>query len=264
MIKLTPRKLNAYKKDGKKIAMLTAYDYPSAKILDSAGIDILLVGDSLGNVVQGKKTTLPVTLDEVIYHAEMVVRAAEQALVVVDIPFPFCQQGPTEAIRAAARILKECLADAVKLEGGEKRAETIAALVDAGIPVMGHCGLLPQDVLQVGGFFVQRQREQLLTDVQAVEKAGAFSIVLECVGTEIAAEATAALEIPTIGIGSGPNCDGQVLVFHDLLGFTPSEQTKVPKHVHRYADLHSIIADATKQYVADVRKTEFPTGENSF
>lgn len=264
MSELTPRKIKSYKNEGRKIAMLTAYDYPSAAILDAAGVDVLLTGDSLGNVVQGKATTLPVTLDEVIYHGEMVVRAARRALVVIDIPFPYCQQGPGEAIRAAARILKETQAGAVKVEGGESRAETVRALVDAGIPVMGHCGLLPQDVLQSGGFFVQRQREQLLRDVAAVHDAGAFAVVLECVGSEIAREATASTDIPTIGIGAGPDCDGQVLVFHDLLGFTPPEQGRIPKHVRRYADLETVIRDAAKQYVEDVQKKEFPGAENSF
>lgn len=261
MSKLTPLKIKGFKKDGKKIVVLTAYDYPTAKILDSVGVDILLVGDSLANVVQGKKTTLPVTLDQMIYHAEMVARAAESALVVVDLPFPFCQLGPTEAVRAGARILKESLADAIKIEGGKKRVETVAALVDAGIPVMGHCGLLPQDVLQTGGFFIQRQREQLLSDVVAIEQAGAFGLVLECVDRDIAAEASKVIAIPTIGIGSGQDCDGQVLVFHDILGFTPTEQTKIPKHVRRYADLHKIVSDAVRCYVDDVRNTVLPDGK---
>lgn len=264
MAKLTPPKIRALKRDGKKIVMLTAYDYPSARLADAAGVDILLVGDSLANVVQGKTTTLPVTLEEVIYHAEMVVRAAENALVVVDIPFPFCQLGPTEAVRAAARILKDTCAGAVKMEGGERRAPLVEALVEAGIPVMGHCGLLPQEVLRDGGYFIQRQREQLLKDVEAVQQAGAFSVVLECVTQDIAAEVSKTVEIPTIGIGSGPGCDGQVLVFHDLLGFKPPEQTKTPKHVRRYADLQTIIADAVRRYADEVRDGDFPGEENSF
>jgi 3-methyl-2-oxobutanoate hydroxymethyltransferase len=263
MAKLTLPKIKAFKQEGRKIVVLTVYDYPSARLLDNAGIDLLLVGDSLGNVVQGKTTTLSVTLDEIIYHAEMVVRAAEQAFVVVDLPFPFCQLGSTEAIRAAARILKETSADAVKFEGGENRASTIAALVDAGIPVLGHCGLRPQEIRQTGGYFVQRQREQLFQDITAVEKAGAFAIVLECIETELAREATNLLRIPTIGIGAGPFCDGQVLVFHDLLGYKP-EQTRTPKHVKQYADLKTIISDAVKNYADDVRNTVFPSAENSF
>jgi 3-methyl-2-oxobutanoate hydroxymethyltransferase len=263
MTKLTLPKIKAFKQEGRKIVMLTVYDYPSACLLDNAGIDILLVGDSLGNVVQGKATTLSVTLDEIIYHAEMVVRAVERSFVVVDIPFPFCQLGSTEAIRAAARILKETSADAVKFEGGESRASTIAALVDAGIPVMGHCGLRPQEIRQIGGYFVQRQREKLFQDITAVEKAGAFAVLLECVETELAREITNLLQVPTIGIGSGTFCDGQVLVFHDLLGYKP-EQTKIPKHVKQYADLQTIISNAVKNYADDVRNAVFPDTENSF
>ncbi len=264
MAKLSPPKISACKKDARKIVMATAYDYPSARILDDAGMDILLIGDSLGNVVQGKTTTLPVTLDEIVYHAEMVARAAQNALVIVDVPFPFGQLGPEEALRAAARILKETQADAVKMEGGEKRAATLEALVEAGIPVMGHCGLLPQDIRQAGGYFVQRQREQLLRDVAAVEKSGAFAVVLEYVGADIAAEVTRSTAIPTIGIGSGPACDGQVLVFHDLLGYVPPEQTRLPKHVKRYADLRTVISDAVKQYADEVRQSVFPDDRHSF
>ncbi|MDR3181748.1 MAG: 3-methyl-2-oxobutanoate hydroxymethyltransferase [Planctomycetaceae bacterium] len=252
MAKLSPPKIISYKKDGRKIVMLTAYDYPGAKLLDEAGVDILLVGDSLGNVVQGKSTTLPVTLDEVIYHAEMVARAATQALVAVDLPFPYCQLGPQEALRAGARILKETLADAVKVEGGANRAATIAALTDAGIPVLGHCGLRPQEIRQTGGYHLQRERELLFQDITAVEQAGAFGIVLECLEPELAKEATQAVSIPTIGIGAGPHTDGQVLVFHDLLGYIPN-RTKVPKHVKQYADLRSIITGAVQQYADDVR-----------
>jgi len=263
MPQLTPPKIKAFKKENRKITVLTVYDYPSAKLLDSAGIDILLVGDSLGNVVQGKQTTLSVTLDQVIYHAEMVARAAQNALVVVDLPFPYCQLGADEAIRAGARILKETLAGAVKFEGGENRANTIAALVEAGIPVMGHCGLRPQEIRQTGGYFIQREKEQLFRDIQAVEEAGAFAVVLECLEAELAKEATQAISIPTIGIGSGCDCDGQVLVFHDILGYTP-EQRPALKHVKQYVDLHSIISDAVRQYVREVQSGEFPADEHSF
>jgi 3-methyl-2-oxobutanoate hydroxymethyltransferase len=265
MSKLTLPKIKAFKQEGRKLVVLTVYDYPSARLLDNAGIDILLVGDSLGNVVQGKSTTLSVTLDEIIYHAEMVVRAVERSFVVVDIPFPFCQLGSLEAVRAAARILKETSADAVKFEGGENRASVIASLVDAGIPVLGHCGLRPQEIRQTGGYFVQREkeREQLFQDITAVEKAGAFAIVLECIETPLAREATNLLQIPTIGIGAGTFCDGQVLVFHDLLGYKP-EQTRTPKHVKQYADLQSIISNAVKNYAEDVRNSTFPGTENSF
>ena len=263
MPQFTPPKIRAYKKEGRKITTLTVYDYPSAKILDAAGIDILLVGDSLGNVVQGKPTTLSVTLEEVIYHAEMVARAVKNALVVVDLPFPYCQLGTDEAVRAGARILKETLAGAVKLEGGESRAPTIAALVDAGIPVLAHCGLRPQEIRQTGGFFIQRQKEQLFRDIHAVEQAGAFAVVLECLEAELAKEATAMISIPTIGIGSGRHCDGQVLVFHDILGYTP-EQSPALKHVKRYADLHTVISDAARRYVHEVQNCTFPADEHSF
>jgi 3-methyl-2-oxobutanoate hydroxymethyltransferase len=260
---LTPPKIRAFKKEGRKIVALTVYDYPSAKILDSAGVDVLLVGDSLANVVQGKPTTLSVTLDEIIYHSEMVARAAENALVIVDMPFPYCQLGAEEAVRAGVRVLKETLAGAVKIEGGESRAGTIAALVEAGIPVCGHCGLRPQEIRQTGGHFVQREKEQLFRDMQAVEQAGAFAVVLECLESELAKEATQLVSIPTIGIGSGRHCDGQVLVFHDVLGYTP-ERSRVLKHVKQYADLHTIISDAARQYVKEVQDGTFPGDEHSF
>ncbi|MDR1290571.1 MAG: 3-methyl-2-oxobutanoate hydroxymethyltransferase [Planctomycetaceae bacterium] len=256
-MKLTPLKISEYKKDNRKIAMLTVYDYSGARILDEAGIDVLLVGDSLGNVVQGKTTTLPVTLDEIIYHAEIVSRAVRRALVVVDLPFPYCQLGANDAIRAAARIFKETEANAVKVEGGENRAATVAALVDAGIPVMGHCGLLPQSVNQSGGFFIQRQREQLLRDVKAIENAGAFAILVECLTPEIAKEITETLNVPTIGIGAGGDCDGQVLVFHDVFGYVPPENKRPPKHVRQYADLKNIITEAAKNYINDVHNSTF-------
>ena len=269
--------------------MLTAYDFPSAAILDACDdvldsfpvdsvlvgdalgnvsipvtcdVDAVLVGDSLGNVVQGRETTLPVTLDQIIYHAEMVARAVSNTLVIVDIPFPCCQLGPKAATKAAARILKETQADAVKIEGGADRAATVAAVVAAGIPVIGHCGLLPQDVRRLGGYVVQRDRERLLADVAAVEAAGAFGVVLECIAADIAAEATKKVGIPTIGIGAGPHCDGQVLVFHDLLGF--SAGAKVSRHVKRYADLRRIIGGAVKQYADEVRNGTFPGEENFF
>ncbi len=264
MPKLTVPKIQEMKRDGKTIAMLTAYDFPSAALADAAGVDMLLVGDSVANVVQGKTTTLPVTLEEIIYHAEMVVRAAKTAFVVVDLPFPFFQMGPLEAIKAGARIVKESGADAVKVEGGENRAQTVSALVEAGIPVVGHCGLLPQDVLRDGAYVVRRQQDQLLRDVEAVQTAGAFSVVLECVTQEIASEVTRRVKIPTIGIGSGVGCDGQVLVFHDLLGFKPPEPSRTPKHVRRYADLDKIISEAVTHYVAEVRSGTFPGDENSW
>jgi len=261
-MKLTPPKFRELK-GTRKIVMLTAYDFPSAAILDGCGVDVILVGDSLGNVVQGRTTTLSVTLEQMIYHAEMVVRAVSDTLVVVDLPFPFCQLGPKAATKAAARILKETQADAVKIEGGADRASTIAAVVAAGIPVVGHCGLLPQAVRKLGRFVVQRQREQILADVAAVEAAGAFGVVLECITADIADEATRLANIPTIGIGAGSHCDGQVLVFHDLLGFS-ADRAKTPRHVKRYADLRQTIEGAAKQYADEVRNGIFPGKESSF
>ncbi|MGL6195642.1 MAG: 3-methyl-2-oxobutanoate hydroxymethyltransferase [Thermoguttaceae bacterium] len=243
-----------------KLCMLTAYDFTSARLADAAGIDAVLVGDSLGNVVQGKPTTLSVKLRDMIYHAEMVARAVSNALIVVDIPFPHCQLGPKEAVKAAAKIMKFTQADAVKIEGGTKRTEVIRAVVDAGIPVMGHCGLLPQDVKKIGKFSVQRNVESLFADVEAVEKAGVFSVVLECIPTDLAKQVTQKTSVPTIGIGAGPHCDGQVVVFHDMLGFNETN----PKHVKTYANLGKTITDAVKSYCSEVRSGIFPGEAQSF
>ena len=260
---LTPPKIKDYKKKGRKIVALTAYDYPTAKMLDAVGVDMLLVGDSLGNVIQGKPTTLSVTLEQIIYHSEMVARAAQNAMVVVDMPFPYCQLGKDEALFAGAKILKETLAGAVKFEGGEHRAKSIAALVEAGIPVLAHCGLRPQEIRQTGGYFVQRQKDQLLRDIRAVEQAGAFAVVLECLEAELAKIATQAISIPTIGIGSGPHCDGQILVFHDLIGYT-AEPPLPLRHVKQYVDLHTIISEAAQKYADEVQSGKFPDEEHSF
>ena len=253
MSKVTVPQIRQRKTDGQKISVVTAYDYPSAQLIDAAGVDMILVGDSLGNVVQGKSTTLPVTVGEMIYHAEMVVRAAKNALVVVDLPFPYCQLGPKEAVKTAAKILKNTLADAVKIEGGDNRYKTIKAVVDAGIPVMGHCGLQPQKIKMLGHFSLQRNQEQLQKDIDAIENAGAFAAVLECVSPEIAEEVTRSVKIPTIGIGAGPHCDGQVLVYHDLLGFKET----APKHVRVYANLGQIITEAVRKYCEEVREGTF-------
>jgi len=259
--RMTVPKFTARKAEGRKISMLTAYDYPTARLLDSAGVDGILVGDTLGMVVQGHSTTLPVTLDQMIYHAEMVARAVERALVVVDMPFPSYHLGVHEAIRSAGRILKETRAQAVKLESGTDQAEVIAGLVSAGIPVMAHCGLRPQNIHQLGGYSVQRNRERLLADAKAAEQAGAFAIVLECMPTEVAAEITAAVSIPTIGIGAGAGCDGQILVTHDLLGITAG---RLPRHVKQYADLRTVILDAVTRYCEEVRAGQFPGKGQSF
>jgi 3-methyl-2-oxobutanoate hydroxymethyltransferase len=258
---ITVPQFTAMKAAGQKITMLTAYDYPLAQLLDAAGIEGILVGDTLAMVVQGHATTLPVTLEEVIYHAEIVGRAVEHALVVVDMPFPTFHLGIHEAIAAAGRILKQTRCQAVKLEGGVRQAEVIAALVSAGIPVMAHCGLQPQSVHQLGGYGVQRNGEQLLADAQAVEQAGAFAVVLECIPAELAGRITKVVKIPTIGIGAGPGCDGQILVLHDLLGLTPG---RLPRHAKAYADLAGVVSRAVASYRDDVRQGVFPGPEQSF
>jgi 3-methyl-2-oxobutanoate hydroxymethyltransferase len=258
---MTVPKFTALKASGQKISMLTAYDYTMASLLDAAGIEGILVGDSLGMVVQGHDTTLPVTLDQIIYHAEIVGRAVKRALVVVDLPFPTFHLGPERAIEAAARILKETRCQAVKLEGGAQQAKVIAALVEAGIPVMAHCGLRPQTVHTLGGYKVQRDRPRLLDDARAAEAAGAFAMVLESVPEAIAAEITRAVKIPTIGIGAGCGCDGQVLVTPDLLGLTVGY---VPRFVKAYADLGRIVTDAATQYRDEVRSGAFPAKEQTY
>jgi 3-methyl-2-oxobutanoate hydroxymethyltransferase len=250
-----------WKAEGRKISVLTAYDYTMARMLDSAGVDCLLVGDSLGVVVQGRSTTLGVTLDQMIYHAEMVARASERALVVADLPFGSYQGSPSRAIESAIRFLKETQCQAVKLEGGRRMLGTIRALVDADIPVMAHVGLTPQSVRKLGGFKVQRDEGHILDDARAVADAGAFALVLECVPAEIAAHVTAEVPIPTIGIGAGPQCDGQVLVTPDLLGLFEGFR---PKFVRRYADLGEPIRQAARDYVADVQAGRFPNDGESF
>jgi 3-methyl-2-oxobutanoate hydroxymethyltransferase len=248
------------KRAGEKITVVTAYDYPTARLLDEVGIEGILVGDSLAMVVQGRENTLPVTLDQ-IYHAEMVGRAVEHALVVVDLPFPSHHLGTYRAIEAAGRILKESRSQAVKLEGGIEQAATIRALVAAGIPVMAHCGLGPQSVHQLGGYKVQRDRERLLADAAAATEAGAFAMVLECVPSALAKEITESIDIPTIGIGAGPHCDGQVLVVHDLLGLTTGY---VPKFVKPYADMKSVVQGAVRNFRDEVRDGKFPDAAHGY
>ena len=259
--RITVPEFVALKSAGRKISMLTAYDYPTAALLDAAGIEGILVGDSMSMVVQGHETTLPVTLDEMIYHAEIVGRAVEHALVIVDLPFPTNHLGVHNAIDSAGRILKETRCQAVKLEGGADQADVIAGIVSAGIPVMAHVGLRPQSVHQMGGYRVQRDAERLHADAHAAQDAGAFAVVLECIPAAIAAEITAALKIPTIGIGAGSQCDGQVLVTSDLVGLTSGY---VPKFVKQYADLRTIIGQAAAQYRQDVQAGQFPSGEQQF
>jgi 3-methyl-2-oxobutanoate hydroxymethyltransferase len=255
---MTVPRFTALKSKGRRISMLTAYDFPFAALLDQAGVDAILVGDSLSMVVQGHDSTLPVTLDQMIYHAEIVGRAVARALVVVDMPFPTFHLGRTTAVAHAARILKETRCQAVKLEGGVEQADTIAALVAAGIPVMGHVGLRPQAVHQLGGYRMHRDGEQLLADARAAQDAGAFAVVVECVPPEIAARVTAQLAIPTIGIGAGSGCDGQVLVLHDLLGLTMGY---VPRFARQYADLRTTVTEAVAAYCRDVATGNFPGTE---
>jgi 3-methyl-2-oxobutanoate hydroxymethyltransferase len=258
---LTVPRFAAMKAAGQKITMLTAYDYATAQMVDAAGIEGVLVGDSLSMVVQGHDNTLPVTLEEMIYHAEMVGRAVRHALVVVDMPFPSFHLGIHRAVESAGLILKKARCQAVKLEGGVAQVEVIEGLVTAGIPVMAHCGLRPQSVHALGGYPMQRDEEQLLADALAAQQAGAFAIVLECIPAAAAARITAKLTIPTIGIGAGAGCDGQVLVYHDLLGLT---RGCVPRHVKPYADLHRTVVDAVTSYRNDVRQGVFPGPEQTF
>lgn len=248
------------KSDGRRLAMLTAYDYPWARLMDEAGVDSVLVGDSLGMVVQGKPTTLPVTLDEIIYHGEIVCRAVEYALTIIDMPFMTYHVSSQQAVENAGRILKETGADAVKIEGGETQAATIEALVRAGIPTMGHVGMQPQAVKAYGGFRVQRDREQLVADARAVEQSGVFGMVLELIPRDDARAVTEAVSIPTIGIGAGPHCDGQVLVTQDMLGLYPGFQ---PKFVKRYADVHAVATQAISDYIEDVQGGLFPDENHS-
>ena len=246
---------------GQKLTMLTAYDYLWAGIMDEAGIDSILVGDSLAMVVQGRTTTLPVTLNEMIYHGEIVTRAVRRALVVVDLPFMSYQVSSRQAVRNAGRIIKETGADAVKLEGGTIQSETIRAIGRAEIPVMAHVGMRPQAVRQLGGMGkVQRDEQQLLNDARAAEDAGAFAIVLELVPQDIAERITKALTIPTIGIGAGAGCSGQVLVGPDMLGLNPGFQ---PKFLKQFADLRQQATQAVRSYIEEVRDGSFPDAAHS-
>jgi 3-methyl-2-oxobutanoate hydroxymethyltransferase len=250
-----------WKAERRKITVLTAYDHTTAALLDAAGVDCLLVGDTLGMVVQGHESTLRVTLDQMVYHAEMVGRAARRAFVVADMPFLSYQASTEQAILSAGRFLKETASKAVKLEGGRRMAATIKAVVEAEIPVMGHVGLRPQAVRKLGGYRIQRNEKSILDDALAVAEAGAFAIVLECIPGDIAARVTEAVAVPTIGIGAGAGCDGQVLVTPDFLGLYDSFR---PKFVRRYADLADTIRDATRRYVADVRAAKFPGPDETF
>jgi 3-methyl-2-oxobutanoate hydroxymethyltransferase len=246
---------------GVRLTMLTAYDYTMARLLDAAGVDGILVGDSLGMVVQGNPDSLGVTLDEMIYHTRIVARAVKRSLVVADMPFMSFQVSAEQGVANAGRIIKETGAHAVKLEGGVRSAATIAAIAAADIPVMAHVGLTPQSVRRLGGFRVQRDEARLLEDARAVEKAGAFAVVLECMPSETARKITAALQIPTIGIGAGAGCDGQILVSHDMLGLFDDLK---PRFVKQYADVGRKIVEAAQDYCREVREGTFPAAEHGF
>jgi 3-methyl-2-oxobutanoate hydroxymethyltransferase len=252
--------LSARSRD-RKISVLTAYDYTTAKLLDESGVDAILVGDSLGMTVQGHSTSLPVTLDEMIYHTRCVVRGVKRAMVVVDLPFMSFQLGPKHALKNAGRLIKEGGAHAVKLEGGVRSAKSVAAIVEADIPVMGHIGMTPQSVNAFGGFKVQRAEQKILEDAKAIEAAGAFSMVVECVPSAIGKAVTQAVHVPTIGIGAGPHCDGQVIVIQDLLGMYDELR---PKFVKRYAELGTAIRNAVVGYCNEVQSGIFPSTEHSF
>lgn len=255
----------AMKQQQEKITVLTAYDYPFARLMDNAGIDIILVGDSVGSVVSGYENTLPVTLDEMIYHTRAVMRGSRQALVVTDMPFMSYQTDIRDARINAGRLIKEGGAQAVKLEGGQPMAATIRALVDIDIPVVAHIGLTPQSIHRMGGFRVQgrveEQARQLMADAKAVADAGAFAVVLEGIPALLAREITRALPIPTIGIGAGVDCDGQVLVIHDILGLYDKYS---PKFVKRYADITPVISAGIEDYIHEVKQGLFPTDDHSF
>ncbi|MGH2500909.1 MAG: 3-methyl-2-oxobutanoate hydroxymethyltransferase [Ktedonobacterales bacterium] len=264
MPRVTPDQIRQMKVKGERIPMLTAYDYPTASILDGAGVPLLLVGDTLGMVVLGHDSTLPVTVDDIILHAQAVVRGAKRALVIGDMPFGSFQVSPEDTMRNAARIMKEAGVQAVKLEGGVRVAASVRALVEAGIPVMGHVGLTPQSVNVFGGFKVQgktdRTARALLADVAALEAAGAFAIVLELVPSELARLVTERVSVPTIGIGSGPHCDGEVQVIHDIMGLFPDF---TPRHTRRFADLGAAMREGVEAYMREVRDRTFTTDAQS-
>lgn len=263
--KITTHQLQEMKNRGEKIAMLTAYDYSMAKIIDGAGIDIILVGDSASNVMAGNETTLPITLDQMIYHGSSVVKAVSRALVVVDLPFGSYQGSSVEALRSAIRIMKEAGAHAVKLEGGSEVKDSVERILTAGIPVMGHLGLTPQSIYKFGTYSVRAKEEaeakKLLEDAHLLQACGCFALVLEKIPAALAKQVASTLHIPVIGIGAGPDVDGQVLVMQDMLGIN---QDFKPRFLRRYADLHSVITNAVGQYVADVRAGEFPNKDEMY
>ena len=249
------------RKGKEKLTMLTAYDYVFANIMDNAGIEMILVGDSVGSVLLGYPNTVPVTVEEMIHHAKPVVKGAKKALIVIDMPFMSYHESIEQAKRNAGRMIKESGAEAVKLEGGKRMKEVIKAIADIDIPVMGHIGLTPQSVHSMGGYKVQKEEERLMEDAKAVEEAGAFAVVLECVPRDISKKITETLSIPTIGIGAGPDCDGQVLVIHDLLGLLGDFR---PKFVKTYLNLRADMDNAIKSYIEEVKGGTFPDDSHSF
>ena len=263
--KVTTRRLIEMKERGEKISMLTAYDYSMATLIDRAGMDVILVGDSASNVMAGNVTTLPMTLDQMIYHGQSVVRAVKRALVVVDMPFGSYQGNSKEALASAIRIMKETGADAVKLEGGEEIKESIARILSAGIPIMGHLGLTHQSINKFGTYAVRAKEEaeaqQLIKDAHLLEQLGCFAIVLEKIPAKLAARVAEEVTIPIIGIGAGGGVDGQVLVMHDMLGINKDFS---PRFLRRYANLHTIITDAVKQYISDVKEQDFPNESEQY
>jgi 3-methyl-2-oxobutanoate hydroxymethyltransferase len=263
--RITTQVLHEMKQNGERIAMLTAYDFSMAKLVDQAGIDIILVGDSASNVMAGHETTLPITLDQMIYHAASVVRAAKRALVVVDLPFGTYQGNSKEALKSSIRIMKESGAHAVKLEGGREVKESIERILSAGIPVMGHLGLTPQSIYKFGTYTVRAKEDEealhLMEDAVMLNDIGCFSIVFEKIPAKLAGKVTAAVKCPTIGIGAGADCDGQVLVVHDMLGIT---QEFSPRFLRRYSDLGTQMLSAIENYVSDVRSRDFPSKDEQY
>lgn len=263
--RITTHTIQEMKNRGEKISALTAYDYSMARIVDAAGIDIILVGDSASNVIAGHETTLPITLDQMIYHAQAVVRAVKRAFVVVDLPFGSYQGNSRAALDSAIRIMKESGAHAVKLEGGLEVKDSIIRILSAGVPVMGHLGLTPQSIYKFGTYTVrakeEAEAEKLLQDAKMLEEVGCFGMVLEKIPSTLTQKVSASVSIPTIGIGAGPYADGQILVLHDLLGITKEFK---PRFLRRYADLHTIMTDAVAHYVKDVKANDFPNDKESY
>lgn len=263
--KVTTHTLWEMKQRGEKISMLTAYDYSMAKVIDEAGIDSVLVGDSASNTMVGNQTTLPMTLDQMIYHAKSVVNGVKRALVIVDMPFGTCSGNPTKSLESAIRIMQETGADALKIEGGKEIREDVKKIIDAGIPVMSHLGLMPQSINKYGTYTVrakeEKEAEKLLEDCLLMEELGCFGIVLEKIPAALATEITRKVKVPTIGIGAGAGADGQVLVIHDMMGLNKDFS---PKFLRRYADLHTIMTEATQSYIKDVKENTFPNASESY